>query len=427
MVGDFSNRDIVFLLVLAAVAAVALSRAGARAMIASLLGAFRPFAFVVLGFAAYFGALIVAAQQVGLWNASLVKDAIAWFLLAGLLLLFRFTKTYEDRSFYGRTLRGLIGVSVAVEFLISLTSFSFAAELLLLPAIVVLVLFSAVAGMKPETRRVKSIADGLLAILGLIVIGGTAVTLTSTWAALDKTKLALSFLLPLWATIGCLPFVFVFGLYANYQSKFGQINWAAPQDRRARRRAKAALLLTFHVQNRALGTFTGVDARELTSAKSWGEARRVLAYQRAAVRAREANEDLAAERRRRYEGVEGTDWEGKQLDQREFEPTRRALDRLAMFHRARYENGRYRADLMQMVGGLLSDNLPGDIGVTMTVHKKGRSWFAWRRTVTGWCLGIGAAGPPPDQWTYEGREPPTGFPRAGTDWKPGDFDGGTAT
>jgi hypothetical protein len=427
MVGDVTNRDIVFLLALAAVAAVALSRAGARATIASLLGAFRPFALVVLGFAVYFGALIAAAQQVGLWNSSLVKDAVAWFLLAGLLLLFRFTKTYEDRRFYGRTLRGLIGVSVAVEFFVSLSSFSFAAELLLLLAIVLLALFSAVAGVKPKTRKVKSIADGLLAILGLIVIGGTAVTLVSTWATLDKGKLALSFLLPLWATIGCLPFVSLFGLYANYQSKFGQINWAAPKDRRARRRSKAALLLTFRMRNRALGAFTGADARELTSAKSWGEARRVLAYQRAVVRAQETDEDLAAERLRRFQGVEGTDWEGKQLDQREFEPTKLALDRLAMFHRARHENGRYRADLMEVVGGLLSDDLPEDAGITMTVHKKGRSWFAWRRTVTGWCLGVGAAGPPPDQWSYEGPEPPLGFPRAGTAWTPGAFDGDTET
>jgi len=57
----------------------------------------------------------------------------------------------------------------------------------------------------------------------------------------------------------------------------------------------------------------------------------------------------------------------------------------------------------------------------MAVAKSGRSWFAWRRTVTGWCFGIGAAGPPPDHWIYEGPEPPEGSPRAGTDWKPGDF------
>ena len=159
---------------------------------------------------------------------------------------------------------------MVVEFLVSLTSFSFAAELLLLPAIVVLALFSAVAGMKPETRKAKSIADGLLAILGLIVIGGTAVTLVSSWATLDTTKLALCFLLPLWATVFCLPFVFLFGLYANYQSKFAQINWAAPANRRARRRAKVALFLTFHIRNRALGTFTGVDAQELDARNELG-------------------------------------------------------------------------------------------------------------------------------------------------------------
>ena len=82
MVGDLTNRDIVFLLALAAVAAVALSRAGARATIASLLGAFRPFAFVVVGFAAYFVA-DRGGLQLGL-RTRVAGYTIAWFLLAGL-------------------------------------------------------------------------------------------------------------------------------------------------------------------------------------------------------------------------------------------------------------------------------------------------------------------------------------------------------
>jgi hypothetical protein len=48
--------------------------------------------------------------------------------------------------------------------------------------------------------------------------------------------------------------------------------------------------------------------------------------------------------------------------------------------------------------------------------KKGRAWYAWRRTVTGWCFAIGAAGPPPDRWEYDGPEPPGGFPSKGRGW-----------
>ena len=52
----------------------------------------------------------------------------------------------------------------------------------------------------------------------------------------------------------------------------------------------------------------------------------------------------------------------------------------------------------------------------MRVHEAGQSWYAWRRTVTGWCFAIGAAGPPPEQWEYDGPEPPAGFPGEDPAW-----------
>jgi hypothetical protein len=52
----------------------------------------------------------------------------------------------------------------------------------------------------------------------------------------------------------------------------------------------------------------------------------------------------------------------------------------------------------------------------MRVSKDGQKWFAWRRTISGWVFAIGAAGPPPDQWEYDGADPPAGFPGEGPAW-----------
>ena len=46
----------------------------------------------------------------------------------------------------------------------------------------------------------------------------------------------------------------------------------------------------------------------------------------------------------------------------------------------------------------------------MKVAEDGQRWLAYRRTISGWCFAIGAAGPPPGQWEYDGQDPPTGFP-----------------
>jgi hypothetical protein len=74
----------------------------------------------------------------------------------------------------------------------------------------------------------------------------------------------------------------------------------------------------------------------------------------------------------------------------------------------RNRGGRYRADLLELLGDFTSQGLPEDHGITLHVAKNGKSWWAWRRTVTGWCFAIGAVGPPPDQWEFDGPEPPHG-------------------
>jgi len=418
-----SNRDFAFLIWLAVVAVAVLSRRGGREAMASVLGALRgKVAFLILIFVAYIAAVVLLAQRLGIWSTGLLKDTIVWFLVPGMALLFGFTRAYEGRRYYRRTLVGVLGLTTAVEFYVNLAAFPLLIELLLLPALVFLGLLSAVAGLKPESRSAKRFVDGLLAIAGLAVLIGTGAYLVDHWASLDKVELALSFALPIWLTIGSLPFIFLFSLYANYENAFVRIDLAAKEDKHARRRAKIALVLSFHVRNRALHAFTGMAPWELSAAKSWGEARRIIAYGRAVVRVQEAKENLAAERLFRYAGVEGTDWTGQQLDQREFKETKHALEMLATFHQAQFKDGRYRGDLIDAVGDLLSSKTLPDPGIVTTVAKNGRSWFAWRRAVTGWCLGIGAAEPPPDQWVYDGHEPPTGFPHDGDGWKRGGFD-----
>ena len=64
-----------------------------------------------------------------------------------------------------------------------------------------------------------------------------------------------------------------------------------------------------------------------------------------------------------------------------------------------HQGGRYRPD----IAGLFTTEfdrhgLPDDHGITLRVSHSGQSWFAWRRTPSGWCFAIGSKGPQPDEW-----------------------------
>lgn len=417
-----TNRDIALLAWLCVVVVFLLWKPDTRK---SLIGVARAFwgkvAVLFLAYAVCIASIVAIAYAVDAWNTSLLRETVAWFLVPGVVLLFGFSKAYEERAFYVRTFLRVIGLTAMIEFYVNLTSFPLWVELVLLPLTVFLVALSTVAGMKPETEVVKRWVDRVISLLGLVVLVATGIYLANDWANLDKAKMALSFAQPIWLTLASLPFIFAFSLIANYEEQFVRIGFFSKDDPKARRRAKLALVRSFHVRNRELHRFPGKGQMELAQSQSWSEARRIIAYHRAVARLEEAQKEVRAAELARYAGVEGTDWEGRPLDEREFEETKEALDHLAAFHQGQFKNGRYRADLMTVVSGIVTKAFP-EAEVNMKVAPKGRAWYAWRRTPAGWHFGIGASGPPPDRWTYEGDEPPSSYPGAGSGWKHGGFD-----
>jgi hypothetical protein len=131
-----------------------------------------------------------------------------------------------------------------------------------------------------------------------------------------------------------------------------------------------------------------------------------------------AEEQAWRDRLKRYAGVDGTNEEGKRLDQREFAETKEALQWLASCHMGWYRNhgGQYRPDLPAILGDFTLHGLPKEHGIVMKVRRDGQAWYAWRRTISGWVFAVGAATKPPDQWLYDGANPPTRYPGTDASW-----------
>jgi len=128
---------------------------------------------------------------------------------------------------------------------------------------------------------------------------------------------------------------------------------------------------------------------------------------RAKVEARQAEREAA------LAGSDEVDEQGRRLDQREFGPTRESLRWLAICQMGVSRNtGRYDANRLGIVeSSFPRKGLPAEHGIEMHVSSDGQAWWAWRRTVSGWCLGIGAVGPDPlAQWFYDAGDPPAAGP-----------------
>ena len=122
-------------------------------------------------------------------------------------------------------------MAVFVEFFVNLYVMSLPVELVVQIMVVVPSLMVAVGDQKPEYKSAKLFCELVLAVIGLALFAFTARQIYLDWHQLDARGLLLEFALPIWLTVGLLPFLYVFSIYVAYDTAFRRINWEANDGR----------------------------------------------------------------------------------------------------------------------------------------------------------------------------------------------------
>lgn len=417
---DINEREAAFAMWLGLGVVVVALRADLRRSAREVLVAAWSRAIVISlgGYAVYLGLCIWAAAKVGAWGNELSIPTVWWFLGPAMVLYFGTYRLHQSGQIR-KVLLPVLGVGALVNYIAGLNPFPFLVEFFVLqPALVLLVMVSAIAIRDDKTAVLGRIAGSILVVAGAIILLNSLVWLAVNWDEIHKRSEVIEFLLPVWMTAAAIPFLMVLNMWMSYESAFSRIDDRAT-GRRARWRAKTAVVLRFNVRMRALGDLAGVGAVAAAQADSFAAAWRALGT---VIDERQGRLDREAEqlsRLTRFAGVQGTDELGQRLDRREFRETREALRTLSFAQMGWYRslNARYRDDLPETLeSNFIRKGLRKPSGVQQLVAEDGRWWFGWRRTISGWCLGIGASGPPPDQWFYEGPDPPVGPPGSGSGW-----------
>ena len=267
-------------------------------------------------------------QKCGLWRSSLTKDAVIWFVTSALVLFFNIDKVSSRPHFLRRTAFEALGLSALLVAFTSLFVLNLFVELVLQPVVAVLAMLSVVAGTDEQYHTVKRLVDGLIAIIGVSLLVYAITVAVDTWSSVDKPELARQLALPVWLTIGLLPYIYLLGPSTAYGPENSvRINLSSADRPEGRLRSKLALVLTYHVRAHRLAEFGG--AWQLGQARTFREARRII--RNAEREAREFAEAAgeARDRLTRFVGIEGVDKDGRRLDRREFEETTEALGWLA--------------------------------------------------------------------------------------------------
>lgn len=415
--GVLTNREIATLVVLGVgLGSVALKARGTDRFHCSLRGLLSALlkwqVFVpLLLYVVWTGGVLAGVARIGIWSPDLWKPTMLWLLLTGFGLLFKFPEAITEAGFFRRVVLRTVGAVAIVEYVANLASFPLWVEI---PAQVLAVLFSVVAVVGDVPKHpVRTLANAYLTMYGLSVVVWAAWRLAREWQALDFGALVWDFLLPIWLTPPTLAYVYLVAVWDAYDRAFRQMRSSA--------RGRDLLGQKLAVVLRAAGRpsvlrLLCLGKWHISQTRGFREAWIAVGDVIPRDRRRVADEKAQQQRLIDNAGRVGVDHSGRQLDQREHDETRQTLRTLASWQFRHYGNndGRYQTnlaieDLAERKG------LPTPSGIRIHVDRSGQHWYAERKTITGHWFAIGAAGPPTDQWIYDGHQQPTSYPNE-ADW-----------
>ncbi len=347
-----------------------------------------------------------------IWRDDLTKEALFWFAIPGLSLFAKLGEVDTPGAFIRRHLVAMIALDFLLLAYLDIAAFGIEVELVLPPVATFLVAGAHLGGSAETNRRFGR----LLAWFGVLLVLGTTWRIATSIASLDMGYVLTRLALPFWLTAAALPFVYALGLYEAYRMRIILAD-AGMLTATQRRLGAWRLLRAFGFRAGALAQLTAPGIREVAQAATYQDA---LVPIRCDQQRQEAR--LEAERQKkaylvRFAGVKGTDEDGRQLDRREIEQTRAALDELATRLSGWYQNRgrRFRRQVLATMAHSRSGVSAAD-GLKLRVKRGGQAWMAWRRTPSGLVMALGGVDDPNDRRYYEGPTVPKGYPGEARGW-----------
>lgn len=354
---------------------------------------------------------VALAALVGLWNVGLLKDTLLIVLTVGFPLLYQAFNAKSGTAIMRQIGGETVAFSALLLFYLNLEPLPLWAELILQPVVTILVLLQFAAGRGSDGKRLQGCLAVLIKVASLGLIVWTTAQFIVNAGTRDWGGTLLELALSLWLPVVMFPFFYVASFYAAAQSVTRRLRRSYKPP--APRRVTLAVALGLHFRLKWARAFLPSYEKPIMRAKTFREAVGLMRDFRSDIERREALEADRLANLEAFAGQPGADGRGGQLDRREFEGTKRALEFTNVAQGLRYQRlgNRYWNDLTDLVLQPVDRyGLPPEHGVSVETTEDGQKWRAWRRLPSGWHLGIGGRNGEPGHFLYTGAGQPTNWP-----------------
>jgi hypothetical protein len=164
--------------------------------------------------------IVTVLAEFNLWNLTLLKETILWFLFSATLMIFKSVSISNRRNYFIDLLNDNLAYTIAVEFIIGLSTFGFWVEFLFVPFALILGLMISYSENNNRYDNVNKFLNRFLLLSGLIIIICKIFMLTNSAEDYFTWDNVLQFLIAPLLFLMFLPYLFCFHLYVNYETAF---------------------------------------------------------------------------------------------------------------------------------------------------------------------------------------------------------------
>lgn len=218
----FNTREIAYLIWGTLLLVVLLFSGKNRSSLVDLVKAFfcKQFIYVYVLALTYLFICIWALYKVKIWDTSLVKDTVMWFLFVALPLMYNAAKINSFQKFVKQVVRPLVAFSVIFEYIFGLYTFDWWIELLMVPVAVFIGGMLAFSERKSEHRQVHKLMNGVFILIGLISLVAVVIHLFHHYNDYLNRLTAMQFIMPLCLSLMFVPFLYGIAMFTHYETAF---------------------------------------------------------------------------------------------------------------------------------------------------------------------------------------------------------------
>lgn len=179
---------------------------------------------IILLLAIYTLGSILILKYYRFWDLTLIKDTIFWFVGFAFMTLFKLDKAKEI-SFFLNVLKDSFKFTIFLEFFLNFYTFSFIAEMIIIPVFTTIFLMNLVSENKNEHKPVNKLTSKIIGIVGLIYFVFALYNLIFQNQNIFSNHNLNTLILPVLLTILSIPFFYFTTLYSNYERLFLRVKF----------------------------------------------------------------------------------------------------------------------------------------------------------------------------------------------------------